>query len=67
MYYVPFMAGERYFLRLFLYVIPGSQSFKDLRTIEGIIYPTYRAAYLATGLLDDDRRWISCFIDAATW
>ncbi len=34
--------------------IPGAQSFKDLRTIDDVLQPTFRNACLAAGLLDND-------------
>ena len=49
--------GERYFLRLMTTVIPNATSFEDLRTADGTVYPTYRAAALAKGLLTDDDEW----------
>ena len=67
MYFVPPSAGERYYLRLLLTVIPGITSFTDLRIIDGVEYLTYKAACLATGLLEHDHRWISCFEDASVW
>jgi len=66
-FYVPPTAGEKHYLRLLLSAIPGPQSFEHLRTIEGTTHPTFRAACLAAGLLEDDNRWVSCFTDAAVW
>jgi len=65
--YVPPAAGERYFLRLLLVSIPGAQSFGDLRTVDRVLHPTFRAACLAAGLLEDDRHWMLCFEEAASW
>ena len=48
------LAGERYYLRLLLTVVPGAKSFEGLRTIAGIEYPTFREACRALGLLEDD-------------
>ncbi len=45
---------ELYHLRMLLYHIPGAKSFADLRTINGVEEPTFRAACLKMGLLDDD-------------
>ncbi|RKF61755.1 hypothetical protein OnM2_039090 [Erysiphe neolycopersici] len=46
--------GEDYFLRLLLTKNPGSISFEDLLTVNGILYGTFREAYVAHGLLDND-------------
>src|SRR4029077_4441575 len=51
--------GERFFVRLLLTIRRGAKSFEDLRTVFGEVYPTFRAACAAQGLLDDDREWSS--------
>ena len=47
--------SELYFMRLLLYHRPGALSFEDLRTIDGELQPTFQAACLKMGLLDDDK------------
>ena len=54
MYYCNPFAGERYYLRLLLTVIRGAQSFQHLRTVDGILHPTFQATCVARGLLEDD-------------
>ena len=49
--------GERYFLRLMLSHTTGATCFKDLRTVGRTIYPTYKEACKALGLLEDDSEW----------
>jgi len=61
------LAGERYYLRLLLTIIPGAQSFAHLRTIAGMEYQTFKEACRALGLLDDDGEWVTCFTEAATF
>lgn len=56
--------GERFFLRLLLTVKVGPTSFEDLRTVNGQVYPTFRAACVAMGLLEDDREWFYAFEEA---
>ena len=63
-HYNPF-AGERYYLRLLLTVIRGARSFEHLRTVEGILHPTFQATCVARGLLEDDREWAECFEKAS--
>ena len=64
MYHCNPFAGERYYLRLLLTVVRGPQSFEHLRTVHGVLYPTFQAACLALGLLQDDNEWIDCFTEA---
>jgi hypothetical protein len=61
------LAGERYYLRLLLTIIPGAQSFQHLRTIAGQEYPTFKKACAALGVLDDDQEWNACFTEAVTF
>jgi hypothetical protein len=60
-------AGERYYLRLLLIIIPGAKSFSDLRTVMGIEYSTFKMACGALGLLDDDQEWVACFKEAVSF
>jgi hypothetical protein len=57
--------GERFYVRLLLTVRPGPTSFEDLRTINGELHPTFRAACAALHLLDDDREWHLTFEEAS--
>ena len=56
--------GERFYLCLLLTVRQGSKSFEDLRTVEGVLHPTFRSACVALGLLQDDREWFHTFDSA---
>ena len=58
------MAGEKYYLRMLLTVMPGPQSFEILHTVDGVIYSSFQAACSARGLLEDDQEWFSCFAEA---
>ncbi|XP_066935326.1 uncharacterized protein [Clytia hemisphaerica] len=58
MYNASIHEGERYFLRVLLLHVPGATSFEYLRTFDGEIYPTFREACLARGLLADDNIWV---------
>ena len=61
MYYCNPFAGERYYLRLLLTVVRGPSSYENLRTINDVLHPTFQAACVARGLLEDDKEWIQCF------
>ena len=64
MYFAAPNQGERFYLRLLLTVVPGAQSFEGLRTVDGHIWPTFKEACLAKGLLEDDREWNQCLLEA---
>lgn len=57
--------GERYYLRLLLNIIRGPREYKDLRTVNGIEYPTYKQACYALGLIHDDREWNDAITEAS--
>ncbi|XP_076047299.1 uncharacterized protein LOC143028820 [Oratosquilla oratoria] len=48
---------ELFYLRLLLTHKPGPTSYEDLRTIEGVMHPSYREAVKALGLLSDEETW----------
>ncbi|KAL0446126.1 UNVERIFIED_CONTAM: hypothetical protein Slati_1740500 [Sesamum latifolium] len=52
---------------MFLYKVRGAQSFEDLRTFNGIIYPTFKQVCAARGLLDEDNEWYEALSEASTW
>lgn len=56
---------ERFYLRLLLCHRRGPTSFEDLRTIDGIEYPTSKDAALAAGYLENDSEWEHCLTEAA--
>ena len=65
MYFVSPSAGERFYLRTLLTVVRGSTSFEELRTVDGVLYPTFRDTCIARGLLEDDGEWVTCLDDAS--
>jgi hypothetical protein len=64
MYFVHVASGERFYLRLLLTMVAGVTSFENLRTIDGVVYPTFQAACDAMGLLQDDQEWDACLREA---
>jgi hypothetical protein len=64
MYFVHLAAGERFFLRLLLTVVPGATSFEHLRTVDDTEHPTFQAACKTLGLLQDDAEWDTCMREA---
>lgn len=67
MYFVAPKEGERFYMRLLLTVQKGPTSFSDLRTVSGTIYPSYKGACLALGLLEDDVEWKQYLDDAIVY
>ena len=52
---VPRTSDDKYFLRMLLHHKTGCKDWDDLRTVDGQLYPTYKAAAEALGLLSDDK------------
>ncbi|EOY16937.1 AT hook motif-containing protein, putative [Theobroma cacao] len=65
--YIHLAIGELYFMRMLLHVVKGLKSFKELRIIEGVVYPTFQAECEALGLLGDNREWIDAIEQASKW
>lgn len=66
-YYVPPTAGEKYYLRMLLNIVRGCSSYEQIRTVNGVLYSTFKEACYALGLLEDDKEWDDCLKEAATW
>ncbi|XP_024962683.1 uncharacterized protein LOC112502897 [Cynara cardunculus var. scolymus] len=56
--------GETYYLRILLNKVKSPKSFEDIRTVNGNIFPTFRDACYALGLLDDDKKYIDAIEEA---
>ena len=67
MYFCNPSAGEKYYLRLLLTTVRGPKSFEDIRTVNGVVHPTFQAACKDLGLLDDDEEWRACFEESAVF
>ncbi len=69
MYFVQPSEGERYYLRLLLTHVIGTTCFEDLTTTHRphtpttVVHPTFKAACLARGLLQDDVEWDQCLTE----
>ncbi|KAI9088572.1 hypothetical protein K1719_029686 [Acacia pycnantha] len=59
--------GELYYLRLLLTKVRGPKNYEDIRTVNNVIYPTFREACYALGLLDDDNEYIGAIKEASLW
>lgn len=45
-------------------IVKGATCFADIRTYEGVVYPTFRQACEARGLLENDNEWHLLFDEA---
>jgi hypothetical protein len=52
---------------MLLLVVKGAKSYEDVRRYNGVLYPTFKLACNARGLLGDDQEWYDAFVEAAAW
>lgn len=57
--------SECFHLRLLLHHVFGPTSFDYLKTVDGVLHPTFKSACQALGLLEDDNHWKNTLTDAA--
>ncbi|XP_057758184.1 uncharacterized protein LOC130977398 [Arachis stenosperma] len=57
-------SGEIYYLQLLLNFVRSLTSSEDIRTIDSILYPTFRDACYVQGILDDDKEYIDAVEEA---
>ncbi|XP_063942080.1 uncharacterized protein LOC108218842 isoform X3 [Daucus carota subsp. sativus] len=58
-------SGERFYMRLLLNFVAGPTDFKDIRTVDGVVYSTYKEACFHRGLLESDKEWHVALEDAS--
>lgn len=66
-FYVPPGSGEKYYLRCLLTVVRGPTCYEDIRTVNGVVYKTFKEACYALGLLNDDKEYIDSIVEASQW
>nr|XP_009796607.1 PREDICTED: uncharacterized protein LOC104243152 isoform X3 [Nicotiana sylvestris] len=59
--------GERYYLRMLLMNIRGPKSYKDLLTVNGERYSTFRESVEKWGLLQSDNSLLECLSEATSY
>ncbi|OBZ81125.1 hypothetical protein A0J61_10827, partial [Choanephora cucurbitarum] len=62
-----FAVGKIFFLCLLLTVVRGHTSFQDLRTVNGVVFDTFREECQALHLIEDDQEWFKCFPKAVVF
>ncbi|XP_021974543.1 uncharacterized protein LOC110869610 [Helianthus annuus] len=58
-------SGEPYYLRILLNKVRGPKSFEDIRTVNGELFPTFKDACYAMGILDDDNEYVEAIKEAS--
>lgn len=66
-YYVHPSTGELFYFRMLLMIVKGATCYADVRTYDGVVYPTFKEACTARGLLGDDMEWYTAFDEALKW
>ncbi|XP_062201341.1 uncharacterized protein LOC133903879 [Phragmites australis] len=56
--------GERYYLRVLLNHVVGATSYENLRTFDGVVYPTFREAAEKRGLIESNNNIDDCLTEA---
>lgn len=54
--------GERYFLRVLLNHVAGATSYRDLRTVDGVLLPSFREAAERRGLIEEHNTLMSVLL-----
>uniref|UniRef100_K3Z2Q3 ATP-dependent DNA helicase n=1 Tax=Setaria italica TaxID=4555 RepID=K3Z2Q3_SETIT len=55
--------GERYFLWVLLNHVAGATSYRDLRTVDDVLLPSFREAAERRGLIDEDNTLDECLTE----
>nr|GEX09990.1 uncharacterized protein [Tanacetum cinerariifolium] len=66
-HHVPQSWGELYYLHTILNKVRGPMEWDDLKKVDDVLYPTYRDACYARGLLQDDKEYIDGILEASLW
>jgi len=65
--WVPPSTGELYYLRRMLTVVKGPLCYEDIRTVDNILYSTFREACETLGFLADDKEYVEAIKEAKDW
>ncbi|CAG8745578.1 10423_t:CDS:2 [Cetraspora pellucida] len=55
---------ERYYLRLLLMKVKGARNFEELKTVDGIIYSTFKESIQHRGFLENNNEYQFCISEA---
>ena len=65
LYKVALGRGERYYLRTLLKFVKEQTSYEEIRTINGVMHPTFKDACYSISLLYDGKTYIDGIIKAS--
>ncbi|KAH1254932.1 ATP-dependent DNA helicase PIF1 [Glycine max] len=65
--WVPPSSGELFYMRMMLSFAKGSQCYEDIRTVENVVYHTFREACFAKGFIGSDQEFVGALREANTW
>ena len=60
-------AGPKYYLRMLLGIVRGPRSFEEIKTVDGVVYETFKEACYAYSLVNDDKEWNDALSEAKLW
>ncbi|GKA46793.1 hypothetical protein Tco_0739676 [Tanacetum coccineum] len=66
-HHVPPSWGEMFYLRVLLNKVRGATDWEDFKEFERVVYPTFKDACYARGLLEDDKEYIDGLLEASHW
>ena len=66
-YYAHPSSGERFYPRMLLNIVKRATSFDEIKTVNGQLCPSFKAACFALGLLDGDRDCNDAIKEASNW
>ena len=67
MFYINPSAEELFYLQFLLLNVPSPKLFKNLRTVNGSLLPTFHEACTARGLLHNDAEWDQALAEVGAW
>ncbi|CAN1842067.1 hypothetical protein LINPERHAP1_LOCUS36728 [Linum perenne] len=67
LYYAHPSSNERYYLRVLLHIVKGCRSFEEIKTVNGVIYESFKETCYALGFVADDNEWHDCLQEVSTW
>ncbi|GJV31201.1 hypothetical protein Tco_1391601 [Tanacetum coccineum] len=66
-HHVPPSSCELFYLRVLLNKVRGAKDWIDFKNVDNVVYPAYKDACQARGLLEDDKEYIDGLLEASLW